>query len=84
MTKSAKKGTTVKLAVKADAAEKYQWFYRTSKTGAWRKITVTAGKKATYSFKATLAKKGWQYRCKVSNDIAGYVYSKAFTLKVTS
>ncbi len=83
VTKTVKKGTTVKLTVRADAAETYKWYYRTSRTGKWTAVTALSGKKATYQFKAALKHKGWQYRCKVSND-NGYVYSKVFTLKVTS
>ena len=82
-----KKGTTATLTVKTAIMEKagktFQWQYRTSRTGSWKNVTAAAGKKASYSFKATLTKKGYQYRCKVTNPY-GSVYSKVFTLKVTS
>ncbi|MBO4289386.1 MAG: immunoglobulin domain-containing protein [Lachnospiraceae bacterium] len=83
VTRTAKKGTTVKLTVKADAAETYQWYYRTSSSGSWKAVSASSGKTASY--KLTVAKKhnGWQYRCKVTNPY-GSVYSKIITLKVTS
>ena len=80
-------GTTVKsgkkatFTVKATNATKYQWYYRTSKTGSWKIVSGAAAKKATYTFTAKKTKNGYQYRCKVSNATS-YVYTNAVTLKV--
>ena len=82
-TKTVKKGKTVKLTVKANAAETYQWQYKKPGSKKWVNVTASSGKKATYSFKATLTKKGYKYRCKVKNPY-GTTISKVFTLKVTS
>ncbi|MBQ2062737.1 MAG: immunoglobulin domain-containing protein [Oscillospiraceae bacterium] len=82
--KTAAPDSTVKFTVKADGEGlKYQWYYRTSSTGTWTKSTLTGAKTATLTVKATTARNGYQYKCKVSND-AGYVYSKAATLTVAA
>ena len=86
-TKTVKKGAaatfTVKTGIKTQAGKTFQWQYRTSSTGAWKNVAAASGKTASY--KLTVAKKhnGYQYRCKVTNPY-GSVYSKIFTLKVTS
>ena len=72
---------TAKFTVKASNATKYQWYYRTSASGSWRKTTLTGAATATLSVKATSARSGYQYRCKVSNA-NGYVYSNTVTLTV--
>ena len=74
--------TTVKFTVKASDAASYQWYYRTSSTGTWAKSTLTGAKTATLTVKATEARNGYQYKCRVSND-NGYVYTSAVTLTVT-
>ena len=72
---------TAKFTVKASNATKYQWYYRTSASGSWSKTTLTGATTATLSVKATSARSGYQYRCKVSNA-NGYVYSNTVTLTV--
>ena len=75
--------TTVKFTVKAGGTGlTYQWYYRTSSTGTWAKSTLTGAKTATLTVKATEARNGYQYKCRVSND-NGYVYTSAVTLTVT-
>ena len=82
-----KKGKTAVFTVETDILTKsgktFQWQYRTSRTGAWKNVSAASGKTAAY--KLTTAKKhnGYQYRCKVTNPY-GSVYSKIYTLKVTS
>ena len=76
--KSGKKAT---FTVAAKNATKYQWYYRTSRTGSWKIISGAAAKKATYTFTAKRAKNGYQYRCKVSNATS-YVNTNVVTLKV--
>ena len=72
---------TAKFTVKASNATKYQWYYRTSSSGSWKKSTLSSATSATLSVKATSSRNGYQYRCKVSNS-NGYVYSNTVTLKV--
>ena len=74
--------TTVKFSVKATGSDlSYQWQYRTSSTGSWNTSTMTGCKTATMTVKATAARDGYQYRCKVSNSL-GTVYTNAATLTV--
>ena len=80
--KSALAGTTVNFSVKADGAESYQWYYRKSSSGTWAKSTLTGSKTATLRVKATAARNGFQYRCKVTNSV-GSSYSDAATLGVS-
>ncbi|MBQ2062662.1 MAG: immunoglobulin domain-containing protein, partial [Oscillospiraceae bacterium] len=79
---TASAGATVKFTVKATGATAYQWYYRTSSTGTWAKSTLTGAKTATLTVKATAARNGYQYKCRVSND-NGHVYTSAVTLTVT-
>ena len=76
--------STVKFTVKASGGSlNYQWQYRTSSSGTWHNSTSTGNKTATLSIKATEARNGYQYRCKVSNS-AGYKYSSAATLTIVT
>ncbi|MBR5342904.1 MAG: leucine-rich repeat protein [Oscillospiraceae bacterium] len=81
--KTAASGTTVKFTVAADGATSYQWYYRTSSTGEWKKCSGTGATTKTLSVEAKSFRSGYQYRCRVSND-AGYVYSSAATLTVSA
>ena len=76
-------GATVKFTIKADGADTYQWYYRTSSTGSWAKSTTTGAKTATLSIAAETKRNGYQYRCKVTNA-KGNVYSSAATLTVAA
>ena len=76
-------GTTAKFTVKATGAETYQWYWRKSASGTWSKSTLSGSTTATLSVKATAARDGYQYRCRVSNA-AGYVYTSAAALTVQS
>lgn len=78
---SVKAGKKVTFKVKALGKNlKYQWYYRTSSAGTWKKVS-SGGRSATLSFKVKSKQNGYQYRCLVKNS-AGKVYSKAATLKV--
>ena len=80
--RTAAAGTTVKFTVKASGGDlSYQWYYRTSPTGAWTKCTGAGAATATLSVEAKSYRSGYQYRCRVSNA-AGYKYSSAATLTV--
>lgn len=76
-----KAGKKAAFTVKAKGEKlKYQWYYRTSPTAKWKKVT-SKGKSATLTFKAKAKQNGWQYRCLVKNS-AGKVYTKTVKLKV--
>ena len=76
-----KAGKKAAFTVKAKGEKlKYQWYYRTSPTAKWKKVT-SKGKSATLTFKAKAKQNGWQYRCLVKNS-AGQVYTKTVKLKV--
>ena len=73
---------TVKFTVKATGDDLvYQWQYRTSSSGSWKSTALSGNKTATLSVKATEARNGYQYRCKLTNKL-GTVYSKAATLTI--
>ena len=72
---------TAKFTVKATGATRYQWQYRTSKTGSWHNSGLTSAKTATLSLKATSSLSGYQYRCKVTNA-SGTTTSYIVTLTV--
>ncbi|MBR0355007.1 MAG: leucine-rich repeat protein [Oscillospiraceae bacterium] len=74
-------GTTVTFTVMATGATSYQWYYRTSSTGEWKKCTGADATTASISVEAKSYRDGYQYRCKVSNT-AGYVYTSTVTLTV--
>ena len=57
----------------------FQWYSRKSSKAKWTKIKGAT--EATYSFKATAKKSGYQYKCDITNH-DGTVSSKAATLKV--
>ena len=80
--KSVSAGTTVKFTVKAAGGSlSYQWYYRTSSSGEWKKCTGAGATTATLTVEAKSFRSGYQYRCKVSNEL-GYKYSSAATLTV--
>ena len=78
---TARAGKKVTFKLKARGEElKYQWYYRTSPTVKWKKVS-SDGKSATLTFKVKAKQNGYQYRCLVKNA-AGKVYSKTVSLKV--
>gem|GEM_PF-2185422 len=66
----------------AGSGLKYQWEVLKDDTGDWEKITVTAGKKAAYSFTAEPDQNGYQYRCIVTDAAGKKVVSEAAMLFV--
>ena len=81
---SAAEGKTVKFTVAATGGSlKYQWYYRTSSTGEWKKSSGTGATTKTLSVEAKSYRSGYQYRCRVSNT-KGYKYSSAATLTVVA
>ena len=74
-------GSPVTLTVKALNAETYQWYYRTSKNGAW--IIMGGETKTTVTFPAPANGNGYQYKCTAKGK-GGTVDSKPVTLKVVT
>ncbi|MBR5342838.1 MAG: leucine-rich repeat protein [Oscillospiraceae bacterium] len=74
--------TSVSFHVEAEDADAYQWYYRTSPSGSWHKCTASSATTTmlNYNF-VSLGHDGYQYRCKISNDV-GYVYTRTATLFV--
>ncbi len=72
-------GTKVTFTVTATGATGYQWYYRKTATGSW--IKCSDGTSASLTVEAKSYRNGYQYRCKVMNDV-GYKYSTAVTLTV--
>ena len=72
---------TVTFTVAATGAASYQWQYRKSSSGTWANSSQTGAKTATLTVTATLARNGYQYRCKVTNSV-GTETSNAATLTV--
>ena len=74
-------GSPVTLTVKALNAETYQWYYRTSKNGAW--IIMGGETKTTVTFPAPANGNGYQYKCTAKGK-GGTVDSKPVTLKMVT
>jgi len=77
------KGKTATFKVVARGTElKYQWQYRTSAKGSWKKASATGNKTATLKVPVTAAKNGYQYRCVITDKYNNVITSKAAILKV--
>ncbi|MBR2831466.1 MAG: immunoglobulin domain-containing protein [Oscillospiraceae bacterium] len=74
-------GETVSFSVTATGAESYQWQYSKDNGSTWLNSTSSSGKKAVFTFTATTAMNGRQYRCVVTNGV-GDTTSNAATLTV--
>ena len=78
-------GKTAKFTVKADGKNlKYQWYYRTSASGTWKKSGVTGNATAVLTTNTLkTSHNGYQYRCRVT---AGTVsrYTNTVTLTVVT
>ena len=76
-----KSGAKAKFSVKASGPNlQYQWYEKAPDGGQW--VEVEGAVKAEYSFKSTMARNGYQYRCRVWNDDET-LESNAATLTVT-
>ena len=61
-------GGTAKFSVKATGADlTYQWQYKTSPDGTWKKATASGATTATISVPATAGRNGYLYRCVVTD-----------------
>ncbi|MBO4289384.1 MAG: leucine-rich repeat domain-containing protein [Lachnospiraceae bacterium] len=72
---------SLKVTAKSTTTLTYQWYYKTSSKGSYKKITAASGTKATYTFTAKEKHNGYYYLCKVRNQY-GYTNSKVYKLKV--
>ena len=72
---------SLKVTVKSTTDLTYQWYYKTSSKGSYKKVTAASGKKATYTFTAQDKHNGYYYLCRVTNKY-GYTNSKVYRLKV--
>ena len=82
VSKSVAAGKTATFTVKAGGKGlSYQWYYRTSSSGAWTAVSADSGKTASYSLTTKARHNGYQYRCKITNPM-GNVYTKVVTLTV--
>ena len=81
--KTVNEGTNAVFTVTATGdGLKYQWQYRTSSTGTWANTSATGATTASLTVEATLAKKGYQYRCNITDKYGSSVASSAATLTV--
>ena len=78
-------GAKTTFIVKAEGTGlQYQWYYRTSSTGAWKTVSASSGKTAKLTV-ASATHNGYQYKCRVtyvSGTTKYPVDSTAATLKV--
>ncbi|MBR5343015.1 MAG: hypothetical protein IK149_03870 [Oscillospiraceae bacterium] len=75
-------GETVCFEVRASGGSlSYQWYYRTSSSGSWKKCSGSGCDTPSFEVKATAARNGYQYRCVVTNTL-GTATSKTATLTV--
>ena len=79
--KAVNPGERITLSVTAQNAETYQWYYRTTKNGAW--IIMGGETKTTVTFPAPANGNGYQYKCTAKGK-GGTVDSKPVTLKVVT
>ena len=61
----------------------YQWYYRTSETGAWKETASSTGKTQSLEVSVKERHNGYQYRCKVWNTF-GEVFTEVAELTVVT
>ena len=78
-----KSGNTATFKVAATGKSlTYQWQWRANSSSTWAATTVSGNKTATISVPATVARNGYQYRCKITDSAGNVIYSNAVTLNV--
>ncbi len=80
---TAKLSAKATFRVEAKGATSYQWYFKTSASGTWKKVTLTGGNRATYTVTAASKRHGYVYRCKVSNS-SGSIWSSEAKLTVVT
>jgi len=79
----ARAGSTAKFSVVASGnGLKYQWQYRVSATGKWKTAKTAGSKSANLTVPATMARNGYQYRCKITDAKGNTLYTKTVKLTV--
>lgn len=77
---SANIGETVKFTAKATGQSlQYQWQYKTD-AGTWKNTTATGARTATLKVKATTARNGVVYRCKITDSAGNTVNTSSVKL----
>lgn len=72
----------VKFTVKLSDTSgiRYEWQYRKSETGTWTGTTMTGYNTKTLTAAVTVARNGYQYRCKITDAFGNTIESGAATL----
>ena len=74
---------TVSFNVEAEGTGlTYQWYYRTSSTGKWRKTSASGNTTDTITLTVKTKNDGYQYRCEITDSTGKKLTSEAATLKV--
>ena len=81
VTLAAGKTATFKVVAKGTGLT-YQWQYRTSAKGSWKKASATGNKTATLKVPVTATRNGYQYRCVITDQYGNVINSAAATLKL--
>ena len=80
---TANEGTTATFKVVASGSGlTYQWQWRANSSSTWAATTVSGNKTATIKVPATVARNGYQYRCKITDAYGVVAYSGAAILAV--
>ncbi|MBQ6832719.1 MAG: leucine-rich repeat protein [Oscillospiraceae bacterium] len=76
-------GSTAKFAVTCEGTElQYQWQYRTSADGQWKKSPATGNATAELTVPVTASRNGYQYRCVITDSYGNVIASNEATLNV--
>lgn len=79
--KSARKSGKVSFSVKAKGGNlRYQWYYKGKNSKSWKKSGAASAAKSTLILHNTMKRRGYRYRCVVSNGLIE-VYSGEARLK---
>ena len=78
-------GSTAVFHIEAEGTDLlYQWYYRTSEEGTWRKTTAEGNTSDTLQVTALYSRDGYQYRCAVTNAAGGQTFSNTVSLYLLS
>lgn len=64
------------------SGRKYQWQVRTSETGTWKDSGDSTANKTILTITAIPERRGYQYRCKVTDSAGNVVYTQPATLYI--
>ena len=60
----------------------YQWQYRKTETGSWMTTSLPGATTDTLTVQALATRNGYQYRCRITDELGTIVYSEEATLTV--